>query len=299
MMRSTIAVGIASIAFACLGGIPALAQDVDSGREFQVNPVSPSGNILLYPGGQYTRTLPALRQPGDNGAPIRLHMPAKGVRKPTLLQAVTTPPSKPKVAARAAPVHTARARIASAPAASAPVVSAPSGAAQSAAGAAAIFGGAPSNLFTGPITPPPVAAKPKTRVATAEPKAPLANAEPKAQLATAETNAGIEGLTNRRIILFAADAEEPAESARDAIRFLAGDLTNAMIRPQSRVWLMGHGGAKGDKGSEARRISLKRALAIRQLLMDAGLSMDRISVQAQGGVDDSGPADRVDVYVKE
>src|SRR5580698_8015492 len=100
MMRSTIAAGMASIAFACLGSMPALAQDVDSGREFQVNPVSSAGKTLLYPGGQYTRVVPVLRQPGDNGAPIRLHMPVKSARKPATEQAATASPPKPKVAAR-------------------------------------------------------------------------------------------------------------------------------------------------------------------------------------------------------
>jgi len=49
---------------------------------------------------------------------------------------------------------------------------------------------------------------------------------------------------------------------------------------------------------DARRLSLKRALAIRQVLIDAGVSSTRINVHAEGGVDDSGPADRVDVFVR-
>ena len=44
--------------------------------------------------------------------------------------------------------------------------------------------------------------------------------------------------------------------------------------------------------------SLKRALAIRQVLIDDGVSPDRIDVRAMGGVDDTGPTDRVDVYTK-
>jgi outer membrane protein OmpA-like peptidoglycan-associated protein len=43
---------------------------------------------------------------------------------------------------------------------------------------------------------------------------------------------------------------------------------------------------------------LKRALSIRQVLIDDGVSADRIDVRAMGGVDDTGPTDRVDVYVK-
>ena len=62
--------------------------------------------------------------------------------------------------------------------------------------------------------------------------------------------------------------------------------------------LLAYGGNRGDKGSDARRLSLKRALAIRQVLIDNGVSADRIDVRAMGGVDDTGPADRVDVFVK-
>ena len=71
-----------------------------------------------------------------------------------------------------------------------------------------------------------------------------------------------------------------------------------MTTPNARVELQAFGGTKGDKGSDARRLSLKRALAIRQVLIDDGVSPDRIDVRAMGGVDDSGPADRVDVYTK-
>ena len=71
-----------------------------------------------------------------------------------------------------------------------------------------------------------------------------------------------------------------------------------MTGPSSRIQLLAYGGARGDKGSDARRLSLKRALAIRQVLIDDGVPADRIDVRAMGGVDDSGPVDRVDVYIK-
>ena len=52
------------------------------------------------------------------------------------------------------------------------------------------------------------------------------------------------------------------------------------------------------QGSDARRLSLKRALAIRQVLIDNGVPAERIDVRAMGGADYMGPADRVDVFVK-
>ena len=64
------------------------------------------------------------------------------------------------------------------------------------------------------------------------------------------------------------------------------------------IQIQAFGGRRGDKGSDARRLSLKRALAIRQVLIDDGVAAERIDVRAMGGADDSGPADRVDVYIK-
>ncbi len=256
---------LAMLAVLCLSG-PALA--VDSGFEVQVNPVSASGReILLYPGGQFMRVVPTLRQPGDTGAAVRLHMPTRRTRvasaapRPAPAEVPVErprPAPAPKVAAAPKPQ-------AAAPA-SGPVYGAPPG-------AAGLFGALPT-VSAGP--------QPNTQLASAAPPA-----------AT-----GAEGLAKQGVILFAHDADAPAETALDSIRLLAGQLNNSMTRAQSRVELMAYGGNKGDKGSDARRLSLKRALAIRQVLIDSGVSSARIDVHAQGGVDDTGPTDRVDVFVK-
>jgi outer membrane protein OmpA-like peptidoglycan-associated protein len=139
--------------------------------------------------------------------------------------------------------------------------------------------------YTGP--PARAAAPPKPA-----PKPQLAKAQP----APRETS--VPGLSKQSMILFAHDAADPADSALGNIKLLAAQLNNAMTGPDSRVQILAYGGAKGDKGSDARRLSLKRALAIRQVLIDDGVPSERIDVRAMGGVDDSGPTDRVDVYVK-
>jgi len=140
-----------------------------------------------------------------------------------------------------------------------------------------------SNVFGTQPQPQKPAPQPQ-RVAKASPPPPASSGE--------------AGLTKRSVILFAKDAADPAEGALGAIKFLATDLNNAMTGPGSRIELQAFGGGKGDKGSDARRLSLKRALSIRQVLIDDGVSADRIDVRAMGGADDSGPADRVDVYVR-
>ena len=123
-------------------------------------------------------------------------------------------------------------------------------------------------------------------------------APPPVKTAPAGPTSGNENLTKRSVILFAKDAPDPAQGALGAIKFLASDLNAAMSSPNARVELQAFGGTKGDKGSDARRLSLKRALSIRQVLIDDGVAADRIDVRAMGGADDTGPADRVDVYVK-
>jgi outer membrane protein OmpA-like peptidoglycan-associated protein len=257
-MRLTSTLAVAAAFGLALTGT-AFAQGVDSGLEVRVNPLAARGNgaVLLYPGGEYSRTLPPLLYPGERGGPIQLHMP--GAHRRTIAR--TTPPvPKPKRVARAEP---------------APVRAPVRAPAPTPAPSDNPFGGAANlgNVFASAAPPPP-------RTAPAGPVT------------------GNENLTKRSVILFAKDAPDPAKGALGAIKFLASDLNAAMTGPNARVELQAFGGNKGDKGSDARRLSLKRALAIRQVLIDDGVAPDRIDVRAMGGTDDTGPADRVDVYVK-
>ena len=120
-------------------------------------------------------------------------------------------------------------------------------------------------LEAGPV---PAAPAPRTQVARAEP---------------APSQTQTPGLAKRSMILFAAGAPDPSRDSLSAIKFLAGDLNAALAGDaSSRIQLQAFGGDKGDKGSDARRLSLKRALAIRQVLIDVGVSPDRINVSAMG-----------------
>jgi outer membrane protein OmpA-like peptidoglycan-associated protein len=106
------------------------------------------------------------------------------------------------------------------------------------------------------------------------------------------------GMTKRGEILFNKGATDPAPAQFDGLKLLAGDLSEALKTGASRIQLEAFGGNRGDKGSDARRLSLKRALSIRQVLIDNGVPSNVIDVRAMGGAEDSGPADRVDVYVR-
>ena len=259
-MRLKTAALLASAWLASSGA--ALAQTA-MGNEVTVNPILSRGGMVLYPGGQYMRVVPPLREPGqsarDAAGPIRLHMPGK--------RAAVTAEAAPRPARRTPKV-----------AAAAPATS-----------------GGFDNLSpsTPAIAPPVEAPKPKPAKPTQ-----LAKAEPPAPAATPAPDTLFPGLTKRSMISFLPQQTDPAQSALGAIKFLATDLNTAMTGPGSRIQLMAYGGTRGDKGSDARRLSLKRALAIRQVLIDDGVAAERIDVHAMGGVDDSGPADRVDVYIK-
>jgi len=275
MMRFSLCVFLAGL----LATGSALAA-VQTGNEISVNPVAGgSSGTLLYPGGQYIRVVRPLLQPGEKAGAVQLHMPGQGSARMRTARApsASSPPVRTAVGApreTPPPRQTPRQspppkRVAAAPP---PPPQTP----------AASFGAAGLEL-----APPPVAAAPSQQTQIAKAAPPQSNSVP----------AG-PGLTKRSVILFAAGASDPAQSALGAIKFLAGDLNTAMTGPGSRIQILAYGGEKGDKGSDARRLSLKRALAIRQVLIDDGVASERIDVRAMGGADDGGPADRVDVYIK-
>ncbi len=313
----------------------ALSQTVDRGNDVVVNPVGGSSGVLLYPGGQYMRVVRPLLEPGEKPGVIHLHMPTKTARKSEAAADEASAPKpvrqarrapKPEVAAPAvqearAPepqttptpeaqrtpkrVRQARAEppktqqqgsaVTTVPATSQPAYN-------PGFGAYADQGAAGLNFGAAPAAPPPATVQPQQpsqpqpsqpkRMAKANP--PPAGAAPQA----APSEPATPGLTKRSVILFAPQAADPAQSALGAIKFLAGDLNAAMTSASARIQIQAYGGNRGDKSSDARRLSLKRALAIRQVLIDDGVPAERIDVRAMGGADDSGPADRVDVYVK-
>lgn len=280
MRISTVALMAGLLAASC--GVAQAA--LPNGNEVSVTPVT-GGGTLYYPGGQYMRVIQSLRQPGqtsrDNGA-IELRMPGTRAARTAAPAARTasvaprTPTTQP-----APPRRTA----AAAPPAPAPAPSNGSGYNPNYGALGAPQGSAAGLSIEAAPTPPP------RQVAKAEPPPavtrPLMTQEPPTP-----------GLTKRSVILFSAGASDPAKKALDSIKFLAGDLNAAMVSSGSRIQLLAYGGDKGDKGSDARRLSLKRALSIRQVLIDDGVPSERIDVRAMGGADDGGPADRVDVFVK-
>jgi outer membrane protein OmpA-like peptidoglycan-associated protein len=105
-------------------------------------------------------------------------------------------------------------------------------------------------------------------------------------------------LTKRGAILFEKGAPAPSPAQYKGVKILATDLNSALEKGAAAIQLEAYGGTPGDKSSDARRLALRRALAVRQLLIDDGVPSARIDVRAMGGSEDKGSSDRVDVFIR-
>jgi outer membrane protein OmpA-like peptidoglycan-associated protein len=281
------------------------------GQSVVVNPQAGGTQVLLYPDGVHTRTVPVLRQPGVDNGVIHLHMPVKrkvvvhrAPKPETDVASLDTPDysAPPPVQQAPAPKPT---KVASLPPAPkpvaqpkpAPVKTAPPPKAASQPTQTASNGGAVPFSFSpgASYTPaPPQSAQPQAPAP--KPTKLAANTPPPATTSPSNQSPGA-GFSRRSQIIFAANAGDPAPNALDAIRMLGGDLNSALNGGAQKIQLQAYGGSRSDKSSDARRLSLKRALAIRNILIEAGVPSGKIDVRAMGGADD-GPLDRVDVYVR-
>jgi outer membrane protein OmpA-like peptidoglycan-associated protein len=119
-------------------------------------------------------------------------------------------------------------------------------------------------------TPP---AKKETRLA-ALPSRPTPAGTPRLRLDFGGASAGLTPAQNDRIMKLAASLKDGS----------------------SRLQVRSYAGATGEDTGSARRASLKRALAVRSRLIEGGIRSTRIDVRALGMANDSGPADRVDIF---
>jgi hypothetical protein len=306
-MKLTTALG-AFLLLSC--ATPALAQSYP-GEEVTVNPSALGRGTLLYPGGKYGRNVGNLLEPGakrSDWGVIHLHMPMKRPHvarapkpapmtppadtlmapEPDTTVAAAPPPPPPPKPHKPAPTRTAN--VAPPPPAAMP---APTGGAADLNAlpedSAARLAGFPSGSAPAKPAKPakPAPAKP-TRTANAAPP-PATTTPPPAMDA---------GLSIQASVPFAAGADKPSVSDTNAVHALAASLKAALSAGASRVQLQAFGGPKGDKGSDARRLSLKRALQIRELLIGDGVPSEKIDVRAMGGADDNSGLDRVDVYLR-
>ena len=96
-------------------------------------------------------------------------------------------------------------------------------------------------------------------------------------------------------INFAAGAAVLTDQAKSALNQVAGTLKG---NEKLRVQLYAYAAGSEAQSSQARLVSLSRALAVRDYLASLGVSTERMDIRALGNkLADKGPADRVDPVV--
>lgn len=229
----------------------------------------------LYPGQDVTVNLsaiPGYRQP----AKMRLHLPARHRIAAKKTADAASEPGEESGAAALTPKtpHKSAAKQLAAAVPPAPQP-APAG-----SGTAAI----PFSFEPSAEAPKPPEAKPQASIA------PVRKPTPE--------KGSVKGLAKQASVLFDAGSPALSDNTTATLNDLAFSLKTALASGGDRIEIIGFGGQPGEKSSAARRLSLERALAVRQALVVDGVPVDRIDVKALGGVEDSGATDRVDIFVK-
>lgn len=292
---------------ALAAGAPAEAQ-MYPGQDVTVNPDAAGSRVLLYPGGRYVRVVQPLLQPGepDPNAPIHLHMPMPhraihrvAKAKPRVETATAQPRMQQTAPEETMPFSALPSESASTLVA--PVTQAPKKPAPPAAKKIAIAKPTPAKPQAAAKTPAPASAADMTffsgQQSAPEAVAPPPPSRPAKVAVNEPAPESTANMARRSSIPFAPGAEEPAPTVLDTVKAMSGDLNNALSNGSARIQLQAYGGKQNDKSSDARRLSLKRALIIRQLLIDDGVPSERIDVRAMGGASDGTP-DRVDIFLR-
>ncbi|WP_155992502.1 OmpA family protein [Fodinicurvata fenggangensis] len=101
------------------------------------------------------------------------------------------------------------------------------------------------------------------------------------------------GQVSERTIEFTSESADLSEASRSQLRQLAAQLSE---RSSMRVQLLAYAEGSDEDASQARRLSLSRALAVRAYLLDHGIRSTRIDVRALGhNAPGDGSVNRVDI----
>lgn len=94
--------------------------------------------------------------------------------------------------------------------------------------------------------------------------------------------------------------DDKSAKISDSARAPLQELSNKMKESEDlRVQLLAYAEGTPETASQARRLSLSRALAVRSFLINQGVRSTRMDVRALGNKAESGPADRVDAVLVE
>ncbi len=97
-------------------------------------------------------------------------------------------------------------------------------------------------------------------------------------------------------VLFDDQSAKISDSARAPLEELSKKMQES---EDLRVQLLAYASGTSETASQARRLSLSRALAVRSFLISQGVRSTRMDVRALGNKAESGPADRVDAVLVE
>ena len=213
---------------------------------------------------------------------------APAVRAPTVLQ--PEKPAAPKVAApqverpQVERPQVERPQIAAPKPAETPKPAAPAASTEKPATATQRTAALPS-AKPEPVKPP-ASSTPKAEPKPAEQK--VAALPPKDSAPSQPAPAGVTRLS------FGFNQAEMDEAARAQLQGVTKRLQD---NDSLRVQLLAYAGGEGVSSSQARRLSLSRALAVRSHLIEQGIRSTRMDVRALGDTGKDGPDDRVDIRI--
>jgi outer membrane protein OmpA-like peptidoglycan-associated protein len=146
------------------------------------------------------------------------------------------------------------------------------------------------------LEPPAPAPEPMPAPEVAPEPAPAPVVEQEAPTQVAALPPAVEPLGEGQVlrVTFAPEQEVLPGDFAGALQTLAGQLK---VDEATRLQLRAYSGGTPETASQARRLSLTRALAVRSYLIGQGVRSTRIDVRALGLVEDGGPADRVDLFL--
>ena len=145
-----------------------------------------------------------------------------------------------------------------------------------------------------PIAPPTALTRPKLILAPPLPKVSMPTRTPKSHVASLPPiGQPLKASTSTRIGFSAGSAKLNSYASARLQDISASLKKNGALRIQ----LLSYAGAKDGSASQARRLSLSRALAARSYLIEKGIQSTRIDVRALGNRSGNGPTDRIDIIV--
>ena len=242
---------------------------------------------------------------------VALRPPAPGMRPSTAARSAAPEPTRP-AGGSPQPLASAPTAMASAaplpaapPAVSPPVVSQPPAAAAPAPVAPPLP--PPRVAAAPPPAAPPVAAPPPRVAAAPQPVAPPVAAPPPApaaappppppQTAARPPSAALPAAApvgaGPRLVFGAGSSELPA-GADSTLKDMAQRLN---ADEALRLQVVAYADGTPEQASQARRLSLSRALTVRSYLISQGVRSTRIDVRALGTRATDGPPDRVDLLI--